>query len=505
MSTPAPRALIFMNGRNCERFVSAAIESLVWQTHPAVHVLFVDDCSTDATAEIARQMLADHFRGRHTLVRNPEPWGKARNAHVHLRAALAHGDFVAVLDADDQLIVASILADLSAQYAAGFDVVWTNFETDRGGIGNNGPLDPFRPPRGQGWKTSHFFSFRAELFEPIPEDYFQDETGQWLPAACDFAIAFPVLDQTRRYHHLPVRAYRYTVTNPASHHNQDPQAAGLNSRRQMRCAQVVLNKPALPCRRWLFGPHAAADHAVFQLHQRLAAENAALVQQMLALETARAAAPVATPADDAWAQQAVSVLHQCCPALLALAMDDPGPPPSPALLWRWWQWLQRGPAAPRVLEIGAGTLAPALHALVRGLGGRITTVCGDHDRALALYARLGHAGIDEPEVLHTPLIDAAFDDVEAQFPNLAALPDDASAFDLAIVSAAACGTVPRDALLALPMLVPRLNPQGFRLCLWSPEDAQPMRDAASLWRSAAPDLVFSENALAGAALVVQAA
>ena len=54
------------------------------------------------------------------------------------------------------------------------------------------------------------------------------------------------------------------------------------------------------------------------------------------------------------------------------------------------------------------------------------------------------------------------------------------------------------------MVVSRLNPQGFRLCLWSPDDAQPMQAAADLWRRAAPELSYSERALAGSALVVQA-
>ena len=81
--TPSPiRALIFMNGRNCARYVTAALESVAWQTHDAVHVLFVDDASTDETPQLARQFLQDYFPGRHTLVRNPASWGKARNAHV---------------------------------------------------------------------------------------------------------------------------------------------------------------------------------------------------------------------------------------------------------------------------------------------------------------------------------------------------------------------------------------------------------------------------------------
>lgn len=504
MTDTRPRALIFMTGRNCAAYVTAALESLAWQTHGALHVLFVDDGSDDDTGEIARQVLAQHFDGRHTLVRNGERWGKARNAHVHLRAALHEGDFVAVLDADDQLIRATAVAELASEYAAGFDVVWTTYETDTGLVGGNGPLDPLRAPRGQGWRSSHFFSFRADLLRAVTEDYFQDERGDWLQAACDLAIAYPVLDQTRRWRYLPLRSYRYTASNPASHHNQDPQSRGFNSRAQQRAAEIVLAKPALPCRRWLLADHGAADHALALALQRAAALPAT---PAAAVAPAPAPAPAAT---DAWTQTAAATLTARCPALLNLVLDGQDAAPDAALLWRWWQWLQRGGGAsararaPQVLEIGAGPLTAPLHALVHGLGGRITSVCADRDAALALYARLHSAGLDA-EVLHAPLAEAEFDGVQARFPDLATLPDDAAGYDVAIVGSGCSPDGARAALLALPMLAPRLSGDGFRVCLWSPDDPAPLRDAQASWERAAPELVYSAQALAGAGLVVHSA
>lgn len=513
MTDPTPRALIFMTGRNCAAYVTAALESLVWQTHAPLHVLFVDDGSDDGTPDIAARMLAQHFDGRHTLVRNGQRWGKARNAHVHLRAALHEGDFVAVLDADDQLIRASAVAELAAEYAAGFDVVWTTYETDTGLVGGNGPLDPLRPPRGQGWRSSHFFSFRAELLHAVTEDRFQDDRGDWLQAACDLAIAYPVLDQTRRWRYLPLRSYRYTASNPASHHNQDPQSRGFNSRAQQRAAEIVLAKPALPCRRWLLAEHGAADHALAMALQRTASTPLAAAVQTVPNTVPLVVAPADAPAH-AWTHTAAAALAARCPALLNLALDGQGAAPDAALLWRWWQWLQRGArapgtpdgsaAAPRVLETGAGTLAPWLHALVHGLGGRITSVRADRDEALALYARLHSAGLNA-EVLHAPLAEAEFEGVRARFPDLAALPEDAAGYDVAIVGTGCSPDGARAALLALPMLAPRLAAEGFRVCLWSPDDPTPLREAQASWERAAPDLVYSARALAGTSLVVHSA
>jgi len=499
MPASTTRALILMNARNCVKYLGAAIESLTWQTHPHVHVLFVDDCSSDGTAELAQKLLDEYFTGRHTVIRNTTQWGKARNAHVHLRANLDKGDFVAVLDADDQLIRADVVAEMAAQYEAGYDVVWTNYVTDQGGTGNNGPLDPLIPPRKQGWRTSHFFSFRAELFAEVPESHFLDDMGEWLMAACDLAIAFPILDQPRRYRFLPVNAYRYTATNPTSHHNQDPQAVGLSSRKQMRSAEIVLSKPPLPCRRWVFGNHAAGDQLIGSLQQKVIASQQAIAQQLSGQAPRQ---PVEAVAQDPWAHVAATTMHERCPGLLSLAMQ-PGPERlDVGLLWGWWQWLQRGPATPRVLSIGCGPLSAPLHTLVRGLGGHMTSISADQAQAMALFATLDSIGL-ESEVLHVPMTEAEFESHTGRFPNLAALPDEANSYDVVIVSADHAGPTPADSILSLPMVLPRLNMEAFRLCLWSPKVPAALQRAAQAWKAAAPDLVYSENAMGGRALIVQ--
>ena len=186
--------------------------------------------------------------GRFTLVRNPERMGKAYNASTHLREAARAHDVVAVLDADDSLLDVTALAQLAHAYRQGNDVVWTNYLTDHGRFGGNGPLDRNKSPRAQRWLTSHLFSFRASLLETVPEDYFQYPDGQWLDAACDLAIAYPILDQTRRYHYIPVHAYRYTESNPQSHHNQAEEWQSLSSPKQRACAQIVMSKAPLPRR-----------------------------------------------------------------------------------------------------------------------------------------------------------------------------------------------------------------------------------------------------------------
>ena len=490
-----PRALVYMTARNCERYLRAAIESVARQTHAGLHVLFVDDCSDDGTAATARQLLATRLPGRHSVVRNPEQWGKARNAHVHLREALPRGDFVAILDADDQLTRATVLAEMAAEYANGHDVVWTTFELDTGQLGGSRPLDPLQPPRTQGWRTSHFFSFRAELFANVPEHYLQDDSGNFFPAACDQAIAYPVLDQTRRYKFLPVRALRYTTGNPNSHHNLDTQGPHLGSRRQVACAEQVLAKPPLPCTRWALGERAGGDEALAALRDRLGADIRALGDKL------GPATPQAT-ATGAWSQAAAATLAQRCPALVDLMMDRRDPALPVADAWRLWRWLQATGRPPAVLELGAGPLAAPVQAMVQALGGRFVSASGEPARAQSLQARLADAGMTA-EVCHAPWVEASLGGHTGHVPDLSALPSDARGFDVLLVSAAHLSAEPVDTMLALPLAVDRLDPAGFRVCVWAPDDPALRSGLARVWGELAPALKFSDQAFGGQALCVQ--
>ena len=245
------RALIFMSGKNCANYLERAFLSLKDQSFQNFDILFIDDSSNDSSGTLSLELLKMHFTGRFYHKINLISKGKARNAYENLPSLCEKYVFVAVLDADDSICDDSILEIFSREYSQNFDVIYSNYVTDKGVVGPNEKLNPFISPRGQGWKTSHFFSFRASLFISIPVEYFQQPSGEWITSACDFAIAYPILDQTRRYLFIKRNSYLYNSTNPLSHHNQDGQRMGLNSRNQSQNAAIVLNKKPLICRRFL--------------------------------------------------------------------------------------------------------------------------------------------------------------------------------------------------------------------------------------------------------------
>ena len=79
---------------NGARFLADAIESALAQTHPAIETIVVDDGSVDDTPAILERY-ADRVRVLHQQNRGPSA---ARNAAL----AVARGEYVAFLDADDR-------------------------------------------------------------------------------------------------------------------------------------------------------------------------------------------------------------------------------------------------------------------------------------------------------------------------------------------------------------------------------------------------------------------
>ena len=80
--------------------------------------------------------------------------------------------------------------------------------------GNSDYLSPLISPRLQPFVTSHLFSFRRRLFDALRPGDLQDDQGRWFRAACDLAIAWPILEQTIRRKFVDQVLYVYNRANP---------------------------------------------------------------------------------------------------------------------------------------------------------------------------------------------------------------------------------------------------------------------------------------------------
>lgn len=146
---------IVIDNYNYSRFLATAIESALQQTHPRVHVVVVDDGSTDdSRAVIAR------YDGRVTAVLK-DNGGQA--SAVNVGFARARGDAVIFLDADDVLLpdTAARVADVFARHGGTVKVQYRMAVIDGAGR----PTGEFVPP--QGVLLPNGDVRRAELTQPF--------------------------------------------------------------------------------------------------------------------------------------------------------------------------------------------------------------------------------------------------------------------------------------------------------------------------------------------------
>lgn len=96
--SPPPVSLI-MSCYQQEPFIGEAVRSVLAQDYAPLEIVISDDCSRDATFDIAKEEVA-RYRGPHTVVlnRNPENMGLD---HLNRQLELAHGELIVRAHGDD--------------------------------------------------------------------------------------------------------------------------------------------------------------------------------------------------------------------------------------------------------------------------------------------------------------------------------------------------------------------------------------------------------------------
>lgn len=121
---------------NAERTIAEAVRSALAQTHRPLEVIVVDDGSTDHSTDVLRGLDAPELR----WTSGPNRGGPAaRNAAL----AMAAGDFVQFLDADDLLLAEKVERQLAA-FDPECDVVLSDFRVEA--EGGAGPAHIVRQP-----------------------------------------------------------------------------------------------------------------------------------------------------------------------------------------------------------------------------------------------------------------------------------------------------------------------------------------------------------------------
>lgn len=95
-----PLVSVIMPAYNAERYIAAAIESIMTGTFRHFQVIVVDDASTDKTAHIVKN-LVKKYPGKITLIELTKNMNAGGDACANIALRHATGKYVARMDADD--------------------------------------------------------------------------------------------------------------------------------------------------------------------------------------------------------------------------------------------------------------------------------------------------------------------------------------------------------------------------------------------------------------------
>jgi GT2 family glycosyltransferase len=204
-----------------EKYLSAAIESVLRQTYPHWELCIADDAST---ATYVRPLLEDYTRRepRIRLVRCLQNGGIAAASNAALEQA--SGDFVALLDHDDELAEHALFRVAEA-LAAEPDIDLIYSDEDKLELDGRHVEPYFKPD----WSPELFLACMYTCHLGVYRTALVRELGGFRPAfdaAQDYDLALRLIERTQRIHHIPDVLYhwRKLPTSAATQVSAKPQA-----------------------------------------------------------------------------------------------------------------------------------------------------------------------------------------------------------------------------------------------------------------------------------------
>lgn len=217
------------------------LDSVFMQRYENYRVIYIDDCSSDNTANLVEAYVYEHaMADRFTVIKNKNRVGALMNLYRAIHSCKDH-EIIVTLDGDDWFKHELVLARINALYQD--DNVWMTYgQYEQFPSGRVGLCRPYPLHIQEGghyreydWIASHLRTFYAGLFKRIKlRDLMYEKT--LFPVTWDLAMMFPMLEMAAgRYKCLHDVLYIYNYQTP---HND----AKLRLYEQMHCEYLIRAK-----------------------------------------------------------------------------------------------------------------------------------------------------------------------------------------------------------------------------------------------------------------------
>jgi glycosyltransferase involved in cell wall biosynthesis len=211
--------LVISTAKNAGEYARKCAESVARQTLKNKKHVYVDAGSSDETCWEAQ-------KGGAVTINNVYSWPMLKNLTCVISNHADEDDVIVSLDGDDYLSNDWVLERVAEEYEKGALMTYGSFVYSDGSAGWASPYDKstlqWRQTRKDTWRATHLKTYKASLFDQIPESYLKDENGNWLELACDLAVMSPMLDLARtRAHFIPDVLYEYNYAHSWECNNPD--------------------------------------------------------------------------------------------------------------------------------------------------------------------------------------------------------------------------------------------------------------------------------------------
>ncbi|WP_306120534.1 MULTISPECIES: glycosyltransferase [unclassified Roseitalea] len=133
-TTDRPLVTFALFAYNQEQYIREAVEGAFAQTYEPLEIILSDDCSTDQTFEIMKE-LAAAYKGPHEVQVRRNEYNQGTLAHILTAAHLARGEFMLVASGDDislsertkTMAQAMLMAPPDVVVASADDIVFDDF------------------------------------------------------------------------------------------------------------------------------------------------------------------------------------------------------------------------------------------------------------------------------------------------------------------------------------------------------------------------------------------
>jgi len=238
----------FNNEKWCEKNILSALN----QNYDKFRIIFTDDCSTDKTFKIVKDVVKNHKnKDKVYLVKNKENKGALHNLYDMIYSC-DDDEIIMTLDGDDWLAHNDVISKLNEEYCKN-DIWMLNSQHQNSSDGSFGCSAAYpdyikssNSFRSYAWGASHLRTFYTWLFKSIKkEDMLID--GKFASMTWDMLICFSMLEMSgMKSKFIPDIMYIYNTENEISDHRKDRQLqASLDRKIRAMPKYTALKAPIL--------------------------------------------------------------------------------------------------------------------------------------------------------------------------------------------------------------------------------------------------------------------